>query len=119
MTAVEHLELWLTYQKYWTEHKPSITVTVREHEWVEVGAWVYKNLDLVSGISFLPHSDHSYKQAPYQDCTKEEYEAFVLRMPKDVDWTELSKYEKEDNTAGTQTYACSANSCEIVDLVAN
>jgi ribonucleoside-diphosphate reductase alpha chain len=119
MTAVEHLELWLTYQKYWTEHKPSITVTVKEHEWVEVGAWVYKNLDLVSGISFLPHSDHSYKQAPYQDCTKEEYEAFVLRMPKDVDWTELSKYEKEDNTAGTQTYACSANSCEIVDLVAN
>jgi ribonucleoside-diphosphate reductase alpha chain len=117
MTAVEHLDLWLAYQNHWCEHKPSITVTVREHEWVEVGAWVYKHLDAVSGISFLPHSDHSYKQAPYQDCTKEEYEAFLQRMPKGVDWTELSKYEKEDNTSGTQTYACSANSCEIVDLV--
>ena len=119
MTAIEHLELWLTYQKHWTEHKPSITVTVKEHEWFEVGAWVYKHLDLVSGISFLPHSDHSYKQAPYQDCTKEEYEKALAAMPKDVDWTELNKYEKEDNTSGTQTYACSANSCEIVDLVAN
>ena len=119
MTAIEHLDLWLTYQNHWCEHKPSITVTVKEHEWVEVGAWVYKHLDAVSGISFLPHSDHSYKQAPYQDCTKEEYEKALAAMPKDVDWTELSKYEKEDNTSGTQTYACSANSCEIVDLVAN
>ena len=117
MTAVEHLDLWLTYQNHWCEHKPSITVTVKEHEWVEVGAWVYKHLDAVSGISFLPHSDHSYKQAPYQDCTKEEYEKALAAMPKDVDWTELRRYEKEDNTAGTQTYACSANSCEIVDLV--
>lgn len=119
MTAVEHLDLWLTYQKHWAEHKPSITVTVKEHEWFEVGAWVYKNLDLVSGISFLPHSDHSYKQAPYQDCTKEEYEAALAKMPKDVDWTELRRYEKEDNTSGTQTYACSANSCEVVDLVSS
>ena len=116
MTAIEHLDLWLTYQNNWCEHKPSITVTVKEHEWVEVGAWVYKHLDAVSGISFLPHSDHSYKQAPYQDCTKEEYEALLKRIPE-VDWTELKTYEKEDNTSGTQTYACSANSCEIVDLV--
>ena len=119
MTAVEHLDLWLTYQTRWCEHKPSITVTVKEHEWVEVGAWVYKHLDSVSGISFLPHSDHSYKQAPYQDCTKEEYEAALAKMPKDVDWTELRRYEKEDNTSGTQTYACSANSCEVVDLVSS
>jgi ribonucleoside-triphosphate reductase len=116
MTAIEHLNLWLAYQNHWCEHKPSITVTVKEHEWVEVGAWVYKHLDAVSGISFLPHSDHSYKQAPYQDCTKEEYEALLKKIPT-VDWTEIKTYEKEDNTSGTQTYACSANSCEIVDLV--
>jgi len=115
MTAIEHLELWLTYQKHWCEHKPSITVTVKEHEWMEVGAWVYKHFDEVSGISFLPHSDHTYQQAPYQDCTKEEYEALLSKMPV-VNWGDLIKYEKEDNTAGTQTYACSGDKCELVDL---
>lgn len=117
MTAIEHLELWLTYQKHWTEHKPSITVTVKEDEWFEVGAWVYKNFDEISGISFLPMDLGTYRQAPYQDCTKEEYEKALAAMPKDVDWTELRRYEKEDNTAGTQTFACSSNSCELVDLV--
>jgi ribonucleoside-diphosphate reductase alpha chain len=116
ITAIEHLELWKMYQDHWCEHKPSITITVREHEWLDVGAWVYNHIDSISGISFLPHSDHSYQQAPYQDCTKEQYEAMVAKMPKNVDWSLLSNYEKEDNTAGTQTFACSAGSCEIVDL---
>ena len=116
MTAIEHLELWLAYQRNWCEHKPSITVTVKEHEWMEVGAWVYKHFDEISGISFLPHSDHSYRQAPYQDCTKEYYEAFLEKMPKDVEWSELTKYEKVDQTVGTQTFACSGDKCELVDL---
>ena len=116
MTAIEQLEHWLLYQKHWCEHKPSITVTVKEHEWMKVGAWVYDHFDEVSGVSFLPHSDHSYRQAPYQDCTEEEYNDLSALMPVGVDWTELSNYEKEDNTAGSQTMACSGNSCEIVDL---
>tara|TARA_R110000851_G_scaffold276532_1_gene429367 strand:+ start:1957 stop:3885 length:1929 start_codon:yes stop_codon:yes gene_type:complete len=116
MTAIEQLEHWLLYQIHWCEHKPSITVTVKEHEWMDVGAWVYEHFDEVSGVSFLPHSDHSYRQAPYQDCTEEEYTKLYKSMPVGVDWTELSNYEKEDNTAGSQTMACSGNSCEIVDL---
>jgi len=116
MTAIEQLEMWLTYQRHWCEHKPSVTVTVREEEWMEVGAWVYKHFDEVSGISFLPHSNHSYRQAPYQECTKEEYETFVLKMPKNVDWSDLKKYEKVDSTTGTQTLACSGDKCELVDL---
>ena len=119
LTAIEHLNLWLTYQRHWCEHKPSITITVREHEWMDVGAWVYEHFDEVSGISFLPHSDHSYKQAPYQDCTKEEYETLLAQMPKNVNWSDLSKYEKEDRTAGSQTYACSGDKCEMVDLTSS
>jgi ribonucleoside-triphosphate reductase len=118
MTAIEHLNLWLTYQRHWCEHKPSITVTVKESEWMDVGAFVYKHFDEISGISFLPFSDHSYRQAPYQDCTKEEYEALLGKMPKSVDWLTLSSYEKEDNTVGNQTFACSGDKCEIVDLTA-
>jgi ribonucleoside-diphosphate reductase alpha chain len=116
LTAIEHLELWLTYQRHWCEHKPSITVTVKEHEWMEVGAWVYKHFDEISGISFLPHSDHSYRQAPYQDCTKIAYTALSVEMPKNVDWSLLKNYEKEDKTVGTQTFACSGDKCELVDL---
>ena len=116
MTAIEHLELWLTYQRHWCEHKPSITVTVREHEWMEVGAWVYAHFDEISGISFLPHSDHTYQQAPYQDCTAEQYEAAVAKLPQQIDWTELTQYEKTDSTKGTQTFACSGDKCEVVDL---
>jgi len=116
MTAIQHLELWLKYQRHWCEHKPSITVTVREHEWMEVGAWVYAHFDEISGISFLPHSDHTYQQAPYQDCTKEQYEAAIEKMPTEIDWSELSTYEKTDSTVGTQTFACSGDKCEVVDL---
>jgi len=116
MTAIEHLQLWITYQRHWTEHKPSVTISVAEHEWLEVGAFVYKHFDEISGISFLPISNHSYRQAPYQDCTKEEYEALLAKMPQNVDWDLLVKYEKEDNTKSSQSFACSANSCEMVDL---
>jgi ribonucleoside-diphosphate reductase alpha chain len=115
MTAIEQLELWLVYQRHWCEHKPSITVTVRDNEWMEVGAWVYKYFDEVSGVSFLPHSDHSYQQAPYQEINQREYEDLLAVMPAKLDWTKLSDYEKEDTSKGTQTFAC-VGSCEIVDL---
>ena len=117
MTAVEQLELWLTYQRHWCEHKPSVTISVRDSEWLSVGAFVYKHFDEMSGVSFLPHSDHSYQQAPYQDCTKEQYEEMLELMPSSIDWEELNDYESEDNTVSMQTMACSGDSCEIVDLV--
>ena len=116
MTAIEQLELWLVYQRHWCEHKPSVTITVKEEEWPTVGGWVYDHFDEISGISFLPHSDHSYRQAPYQDCTWKEYTEMLKKMPVDIDWSGLGEYEKEDNTSGSQTMACSGNSCEIVDL---
>src|SRR5690625_2613178 len=114
MCAIDQLERWLVYQRHWCEHKPSVTITIKDDEWLEVGAWVYKHFDEVSGISFLPHSDHSYKQAPYQDITKEEYESFP-DIP-DIDWSRLSEYETRDHTKGSQELACSAGVCEVVDL---
>jgi ribonucleoside-triphosphate reductase (thioredoxin) len=117
MDAIEQLELWKNYALNWCEHKPSVTITVREEEWLKVGAWVYDNFDICSGVSFLPHSDHTYAQAPYQDCDKLTYKAAVVKMPSRIDWSKLSAYEKEDNTSGSQTMACSGDSCEIVDLV--
>lgn len=114
MSAIDQLELWLVYQKAWCEHKPSITVSIKEHEWLDVGAWVFNHYSEISGVSFLPFSDHVYQQAPYQDCTKEEYEALLAKMPKDIDWNQLSKYEKMDTTIGSQELACSAaGGCEI------
>ena len=116
LNAIEQLEVWLMYQRHWCEHKPSVTITVREHEWLEVGAWVFKHFDEMSGVSFLPHSDHSYKQAPYQEIEQDEYKELNKLMPKDIDWEKLSEYEVEDTTVGSQTLACSGNSCEIVDI---
>jgi len=119
LTAIEHLNIWLVYQRAWCEHKPSITVSVKEDEWMEVGAWVYKHFDEVSGISFLPHSDHSYKQAPYQEVSKEEYDTLVSKMPKDIRWEDLSFYETEDGTSTNATLACSSDgNCELVDISA-
>ena len=117
-TAIEQLELWLIYQRHWCEHKPSITVTVRENEWLEVGAWVYKHFDEISGISFLPFDDHIYHQAPYQDCDKKEYMELKKVMPNTIDWERLAEYEKEDTTTGAQDLACSAGICEVVDIQA-
>ena len=116
MTAIQQLELWKTYAEVWCEHKPSVTITVRDHEWMEVGAWVYKHFDLCSGISFLPHSDHTYAQAPYQECTAAEYAEMKQKMPTSIDWSALSLYEKEDHTSGSQTLACTSGACEIVDI---
>lgn len=113
MTAIEQLELWLQYQRHWCEHKPSITVSVKEHEWPEVGAWVWKHFDEMSGVSFLPFSEHVYQQAPYQDCDRETYETFLKKMPKNIDWTKLADYEKQDMTTGSQELACVAGGCEI------
>ena len=113
MTAIEQLELWLIYQKHWCEHKPSVTISVKEEEWFEVGAWVYKYFDYMSGVSFLPFSEHTYKQAPYQDIEKEEYEILLSKMPKEVEWSKLSEYEKTDMTIGAQELACAAGFCEI------
>jgi ribonucleoside-diphosphate reductase alpha chain len=116
MTAIEQLETWLTYQRHWCEHKPSVTISVRDDEWLEVGAFVYKHFDEMSGVSFLPHSDHTYQQAPYQDCSKEEYKELLKTMPKKIDWNKLSEYEQEDNTKSSQTFACSGDVCEVVDI---
>jgi ribonucleoside-diphosphate reductase alpha chain len=116
MSAIEQLEYWLIFQRHWCEHKPSVTISVKKDEWMEVGAWVYKNFDEVSGISFLPFYDHVYKQAPYQDVEKEEYLELKSIMPKSIDWSKLSEYEKEDTTTGSKEFACVAGSCEIVDI---
>jgi ribonucleoside-diphosphate reductase alpha chain len=119
MCAVEQLELWKVYQENWCEHKPSVTISVKEDEWFDVGAWCYKHFDMMSGVSFLPFSDHTYRQAPYQDCTKVEYEALKKQMPKEIDWAALQDYEEQDMTTSSQELACSADGgCEIVDLVA-
>ena len=114
LTAIEQLDLWKIYQEHWCEHKPSVTISVKENEWMEVGAWVYKNFDQMSGVSFLPFSEHTYRQAPYQDCDREQYEKLLKVMPKDVDWGQLSKYETVDTTVASQELACSNGLCEIV-----
>jgi len=117
MTAWKQLSLWHTYAKEWCEHKPSVTVSVKEEEWVNTAAWVYENFDDISGISFLPFSDHSYRQAPYQDCTEQEYKELVKQMPKNVNWGALAEYETKDYTSASQEFACtSAGGCEIVDI---
>ena len=114
LTAIEQLDLWKIYQEHWCEHKPSVTISVKENEWMEVGAWVYKNFDQMSGVSFLPFSEHTYRQAPYQDCDREQYEKLLKVMPKDVDWSQLSKYETIDTTVASQELACTSGLCEIV-----
>ncbi len=117
MTAIQQLELWKTYAVNWCEHKPSVTITVKEDEWMDVGAWVYENFDVASGVSFLPHSDHTYQQAPYQDIEREEYLEWQQVYGRlDIDWDALSEYEREDNTSGSRELACTAGICEVVDL---
>ena len=116
LTAVEHLEMWLTYQRHWCEHKPSVTISVREDEWLEVGAWVYEHFDEMSGVSFLPYSEHTYQQAPYQDVDEATYKEALETMPKEIRWEDLSFYEFDDGTTGSQELACSSGACEIVDI---
>jgi ribonucleoside-diphosphate reductase alpha chain len=116
ISATDHLKIWKTFQESWCEHKPSITINVKEDEWLDVAAWTYDNFDMVSGISFLPYSEHTYKQAPYQEITEDEYNSWVARMPDSIDWSKLSDYEIEDTTTGSQEFACTGGVCEIVDL---
>lgn len=115
MGAMEQLRLWKIYQDHWCEHKPSITVYYKEEEFMQIGAWLYENFDDVSGISFLPYSDHTYRQAPYEEINKETYEQLLADMPE-IDWDKLGEYEKEDTTKGTQELSCVAGYCEIVDV---
>jgi ribonucleoside-diphosphate reductase alpha chain len=113
LTAVQHLDIWLTYQRHWAEHKPSITVSVKENEWMAVGAWVYEHIDEMSGVSFLPYSEHTYQQAPYQEITKEQYEVLLSETPVDLDWKWLEIYETFDGTTSVQDLACVAGACDI------
>ena len=116
VSAIEQLNTWLMYQRHWCEHKPSVTINVRKDEWFEVGAFVYEHFDEMSGVSFLPYNEHTYQQAPYQWCTKDDFKKLSKVMPKSIDWAKLSEYEKEDTTASSQTFACTGDVCEIVDI---
>ncbi len=115
--AIEQLELWLTWARGWCEHKPSCTIHVAEDEWPAVGAWIYDHFDEVSGISFLPRTGHTYRQAPYEEIDAEEYERRVAEMPETLDWDDLRDYESDDETIGSQEFACTADHCEVVDLI--
>jgi ribonucleoside-diphosphate reductase alpha chain len=116
LSAIDHLEIWKTYREHWTEHNPSVTVNVHEDEWLGVGSWVFDNFDHIGGVSFLPASEHTYKQAPYQEITKEEYQAWLKKMPSRIDWNMLTLYETEDGTTGSQELSCTAGACDIVDI---
>lgn len=111
--AIDHLKVWQTYYENWCEHNPSVTISVKENEWIDVSAWVFKNFAQICGVSFLPYSDFSYKQAPFQECAQFEYEELLHKMPKNIDWSKLSEYEKTDTTTSTQEFACVGNTCEI------
>lgn len=117
LSAIDHLEVWKVYRENWTEHNPSVTVNIHENEWLDVGAWVFNNFDSIGGVSFLPASEHSYKQAPYQEISKEEYEEMLAKMPTRIPWESLPLYELEDTTTGSQDLACVAGACDVVDLV--
>ena len=114
LTALEHLEIWKTYQNHWCEHKPSATISIKEHEWLDVGSWVWNNFDDISGVSFLPYADHSYQQAPYQEITAKEYKEWQKKTTSNIDWDLIKEYEKEDMTENTKELACTAGACEIL-----
>ena len=116
LSAIDQLETWLVYQRSWCEHKPSVTIHVKKDEWMEVGAFVFKHFDEMSGVSFLPYDGHTYAQAPYQEITEEEYNRLNQEFPHDIDWEDLQKYELDDQTKGSSTFACVGGTCEIVDL---
>ena len=115
-TAIEQLDHWLVYAKHWCEHKPSVTISVNEDEWLGVADWCWKNFDDLSGISFLPNFGHVYQQAPYEDIDEIKYHKLKKNQPNKINWNELALYEQEDHTKSSQTLACSAGSCEVVDV---
>jgi ribonucleoside-diphosphate reductase alpha chain len=110
LSAIAHLELWLTYQRHWCDHKPSVTISVKEHEWLTVGAWVYEHFDECTGVSFLPDDGGTYRQAPYEECSEAEYQSRVSNMPT-IDWSAL--VEHSDQVEGAQSLACTAGGCTI------
>ena len=116
LNPLSHLDIWLTYQKHWCEHKPSITVTVKEHQWLDVAAWVYSNFEHMSGVSFFPHTDAVYTQAPYEAIDKKTYDTLISSMPETIDFAKLNEYELEDNTKGTQEFSCVGDVWEVVDV---
>jgi ribonucleoside-diphosphate reductase alpha chain len=118
MSAIDQLNMWLAYQRHFAEHKPSVTINVKSSEWMEVGAFVYEHFDEMSGVSFLPYNEHTYQPAPYQECGKTDYEEMSKLMPAKIDWAKLAEFEKEDGTKSSQTFACTGDVCEIVDISA-
>lgn len=116
VSALDQLKMWETYQDHYCEHKPSITVNVKADEWFEVGAYVYDKFDKMSGVSFLPYDEHTYQQAPYEEIGKSDYKMLLELMPKSIDWAKLAEYEGQDFTKGSQTLACSGETCELVDI---
>lgn len=119
LTALQHLEIWKVYKEDWTEHNPSITINVKKDEWIEVAGWVYKNWDVVGGLSFNETDDNVYVQPPYTDVDEFTYEQYVARGPKIIDWSDLELFEEEDTTTGSQTLACVSGNCELVDISAS
>jgi len=119
LNPADHLDLWLEYQKHWCDHKPSITVSYTDKDFMAIGDWVWKNWDYISGVSFLPYDDNIYDQAPFEALTEYEYETLVLEMPLDLPWDKLTRYETEDHTTGSQELACHGGACEVVDLTEN
>jgi ribonucleoside-diphosphate reductase alpha chain len=111
LSAIQHLKLWLLFQRHYCEHKPSVTISVKENEWMEVGAWVYEHFDEVTGVSFLPMDGGTYRQAPYEECTEEQYNQLRLLVPEEVNWDNFKEYD--DNVEGAQTLSCTAGGCEI------
>ncbi len=116
LTAIQQIEVLETFQDNWCEHKPSCTIYYKDEEFLALGDWVYNNFDKVSGVAFLPHTDHVYKQAPYEEIDEETYNRLVQELPKAVNWDEMASYEQEDNTTGSQEFACNGNACELVDI---
>lgn len=114
VSPLEHLELWAIYNTHWAEHQVSVTISLEERDWLSAGAWVFDNFDTLSGLSFLPADGGSYRQAPYQECTKEQYEEMITKTPETLDWTQLSRYEVEDATTSSHELACSAGGCDII-----
>lgn len=114
---IDHLELWMHYQKHWCDHKPSVTINYTDDSFMDIGQWVFNNWDWVSGISFLPHTDHVYEQAPFEEISEEAYLESIKQVPNDIDWSRLSSYEVEDTTVNSHSLACTGGACELVDLV--
>jgi ribonucleoside-diphosphate reductase alpha chain len=111
LSAIEHLDLWLTFQRHWCEHKPSVTISVNENEWPKVGAWTWENFDEITGVSYLPMDGGTYRQAPYESINEAEYDRLLVEMPQSIDWEQMK--EVTDNVEGAQTLACTAGGCEI------